>query len=69
MKKFNLNEALNGKNVVTRLGFKVSNFFVSGNYLYGVINHYGLQSEKWHLDGSKYNGVKHHHDLFMAEAV
>lgn len=69
MKKFNLNEALKGKNVVTRLGFKVSNFFVSGNYLYGVIYHCGSQSEKWNLDGSKYNGVEHHHDLFMAEAI
>ena len=29
MKKFNLNEALKGKNVVTRFGLKVSNFFVS----------------------------------------
>ena len=67
MNKFNLNEALKGKNVVTRLGFKVSNFFVSGNYLYGVINHCGLQSEKWNLNGSKHNGVEHHHDLFMAE--
>ena len=66
MKKFNLNEALKGKNVITRLGFKVSNLFVSGNYLYGVINRYGLQSEKWNLTGSKYNGVEHHHDLFMA---
>ena len=66
MKKFNLNEALNGKNVVTRVGVKVSNFFVSGNCLYGLIfNHYGVQSEKWNLDGSKYKGVEHHHDLFM----
>ena len=47
MKKFNLNEALEGKGVVTRFGLKVSNFFVSGNYLYGVINHCGFQSEKW----------------------
>ena len=29
MKKFNLNEALKGKNVVARVGVKVSNFFVS----------------------------------------
>lgn len=69
MKKFNLDSALKGKNVVTRLGFKVSNFFVSGNYLYGVINHYGFCQEKWNLDGSKYNGVKHHHDLFMADVA
>ena len=60
MKKFNLDSALKGKNVVTRLGFKVSNFFVSGNYLYGVINHYGFCQEKWNLDGSKYNGVEPH---------
>ena len=65
MKKFNLNEALNGKDVVTRLGFKVSNFFVSGNYLYGIIDNYGSRSERWNLNGSKYNGVDHHHDLFM----
>ena len=69
MKKFNLDSALKGKNVVTRLGFKVSNFFVSGNYLYGVINHYGFYQEKWNLDGSKYNGVEHHHDLFMADVA
>lgn len=69
MKKFNLDSALKGKNVVTRLGFKVSNFFVSGNYLYGVINHYGFNQEKWNLDGSKYNGVEHHHDLFMADVA
>ena len=69
MKKFNLDSALKGKNVVTRLGFKVSNFFVSGNYLYGVINHYGFSQEKWNLDGSKYKGVEHDHDLFMAEVA
>lgn len=69
MKKFNLDSALKGKNVVTRLGFKVSNFFVSGNYLYGVINHYGFCQEKWNLDGSKYNGVEHHHDLFMTDVA
>ena len=69
MKKFNLDSALKGKNVVTRLGFKVSNFFVSGNYLYGVINHYGFCQEKWNLDGSKYNGIEHHHDLFMADVA
>ena len=66
MKKFNLNEALNGKNVVTRLGFKVSNFFVSGNHLYGIIDNYGSWSERWNLNGSKYSGVDNHHDLFMA---
>lgn len=69
MKKFNLDSALKGKNVVTRLGFKVSNFFVSGNYLYGVINHYGFHQEKWNLDGSKYNGVEHHHDLFIEDVA
>ena len=66
MKKFNLNEALNGKNAVTRLGFKVSNFFVSGNHLYGIIDNYGSRSERWNLNGSKYSGVDNHHDLFMA---
>ena len=29
MKKFNLNETLKGKNVVTRISVKVLNFFVS----------------------------------------
>ena len=69
MKKFNLNEALEGKGVVTRFGLKVSNFFVSGNFLYGVINHCGFQSEKWNLDGSKHRGIEHDHDLFMVEVA
>ena len=69
MKKFNLNEALEGKGVVTRFGLKVSNFFVSGNCLYGVINHCGFQSEKWNLDGSKHRGIEHDHDLFMVEVA
>lgn len=69
MKKFNLNEALEGKEVVTRFGLKVSNFFVSGNYLYGLINHCGFQSEKWNLDGSKHRGIEHDHDLFMVEVA
>ena len=69
MKKFNLNEALEGKEVVTRFGLRVSNFFVSGNYLYGVINHCGFQSEKWNLDGSKHRGIEHAHDLFMVEVA
>ena len=69
MKKFNLNEALEGKEVITRFGLKVSNFFVSGNYLYGLINHCGFQSEKWNLDGSKHRGIEHDHDLFMVEVA
>ena len=71
MKKFNLKQAINGKNVVTRTGVKASKFFVSGDKLYGVVHDPSVVScnwtiEKWNLDGTKYSGVEHHRDLFMA---
>ena len=71
MKQFNLQLAINGKNVVTRTGVKASKFFVSGDKLYGVVHDLSVLScnctiEKWNLNGTKYNGVEHHRDLFMA---
>lgn len=66
MKKFNLQEALEGKSVVTRLGDSVSRLidFGTDEYfpIYGVVDG---TVESWTKEGYYTKGTDSGHDLFM----
>lgn len=71
MNTFDLNSALNGSKVVTRLGNDVKVICVSrGKVVANVYSHSKMKAPvqiKYNLDGSRYNkNIEHHEDLFMA---
>ena len=69
-KAFNLQDALNGAKVVTRIGIPVKVITVTNDEKLLAQIEFGPVCrripEKFNLNGSKYSGSKHHHDLFMA---
>ena len=69
-KAFNLQDALNGAKVVTRIGIPVKVITVTNDGTLLAQIEFGPVCrripEKFNLNGNKYSGSEHHHDLFMA---
>ena len=65
-----LNSLVGNKQIVTKSGIKATVIGESRGKLIGYVHspslpRTGYETEKWNLDGSKYKGVEHAHDLFI----
>ena len=65
-----LSSLVGNKQIITRSGIKAVIIRESRGKLIGYVHSPSLSrikctTEKWNMDGSKYNGVTHPHDLFI----
>lgn len=67
-KPFNLQDALQGKSIITRDGrsVKIAGYNPEANHYYSLVGWVNGETQSWSMDGKYYRGGESDDDLFMA---